>query len=704
MCNMRSPKQFFLSLRTMSKKWIYILFLLAITVNVIGQRGLATERAEAEEEPKVSQVAPGDRLRSWRLVDDFTWADSLAIDTATAGVQQYNPIYNESFSNIHLGNMGSAYTSNLLSFKKDFNEFIFLNSLSIYFDQPEDIKFYNSKVPYTNLTYIFGGPKRRSEENVSVLFTQNVNKRLNLGFEYNLLSSVGSYSAQQTDNRTFNLWTSYNDPKYSVHGVFTYNKTDHYLNGGIEGNNHELILDPPSDEFKQAENVPVKYTTQTNYIDNYQFFVTQQLGIGKINLKREVTAFPNDSVSVITDENEMLEEVQLPVSTAYHTLHISSYKRAFKIDDLSSKITSDANGISTLPIYGANFFDAAKTADTTRYTNIKNIFQLKFNEEANSLLRFGLRAFLTNEIKHYKFRVAPAFTIVDTVKVPIYRNNDTTFVSTHIGAQIFKNLGQNFWWNLGGKLFVQGYKAGDIQLKGNVNTLYRVFKDTAGVYARGQIDLRTAEFLQENYYSNHFQWNENFRQEKIVNLEAGLNIPTRNLKMAFESKSFTDYIFWDYDAMPDQTTELINAFEISLYKKFKFGPLHSHNKLAYQYSSSQNLYPLPDFAGLSSNYFDFYLAKRVLNVQIGVDVKYHTEYYTPAFMPATGQFYLQNQIKVGNYPFLDAFVNLQLKRARIFLKFDHVNQSLMERNYFLTMGYPYSPMRFKWGVSWNFYD
>lgn len=704
MRNMLSPKQFFLSLRAMTKKWIYILFLLAITVNVIGQRGLATERAGGQEEAKVSQVAPGDRLRSWRLVDGFTRADSLAIDTATAGVQQYNPIYKNSFSNIHLGNMGSAYTSNLLSFKKDFNEFIFLNSLYDYFDQPEDIKFYNSKVPYTNLTYIYGGPKRRSEENVSVLFTQNVNKSLNLGFEYILLSSVGSYSAQQTDNRTFNLWTSYNGPKYDIHGVFTYNKADHYLNGGIENDNHELILNPTSKEFKQAENVPVKYTSQTNYVDNYQFFVTQQLGIGKIKLKRESAVVLNDSISATPERIATIEEAQLPVSTAYHALHISSYKRAFKIDQLPSYITKDGNGVSTLPLYGANFFDAARTGDTTRYTNIKNIFQLKFNEEANSLLKFGLRAFLSNEIKHYKFQVEPGFTLVDTVPVPVYRSNDTTFVSTHIGAQIFKNIGQNFWWNMGGKLYVQGYKAGDIQLKGNVNTLYRVFKDTAGVYARGQIDLRTAEFLQENYFSNHFSWQKNFRQEKIVNIEAGLNIPTRNLKMAFESKSFTDYIYWDYDAMPDQTSELINAFEISLYKNFKFGPLHSRNKLAYQYSSDQNLYPLPDFAGLSSNYFDFFLAKRVLNVQVGFDVKYHTEYYTPAYMPATGQFYLQNKIKIGNYPFLDAFVNLQLKRARIFLKFDHVNQSLMERNYFLTMGYPYSPMRFKWGVSWNFYD
>ena len=157
----------------MSKKWTYIVFLLALAANVLGQRGMGREipgqqgpggsGSEDEGERNIPQVAPEDRLRSWKLLDDFTLVDSLGIDTITTGVQQYNPIYKNSFSNIHLGNIGSAYTSNLLSFKKSYSDFIFINALQDYFVQPEDIKFYNSKVPYTKLTYIYAAPKRRSE-------------------------------------------------------------------------------------------------------------------------------------------------------------------------------------------------------------------------------------------------------------------------------------------------------------------------------------------------------------------------------------------------------------------------------------------------------------------------------------------------------------------------------------------------------------
>ncbi len=664
----------------------------------MAQRGMDRDQ-QKEEKVKKEYVKPEDRFGSWRLLDDFTLVDSIPIDTITAGFQNYNPIFKKSYSNIYLGNIGSAYMSNLMSDKGGFNEFIFLNNLREYFTQPQDLKFYDSKVPYTNLTYIYSQPKRLSEENISVFFTQNVNRKLNIGFNYHLLSSIGLYRAQLVDNRNFNFFMSYRGDKYSMHGAVLYNKAAHKENGGIENDSIEYITDPKKYEFDKAEDIRVKYANATNFVENYQFFIHQSLGIGKINMHgRDTLVSPVDSLGFME-----LEELELPVSTVYHTFHLSTYKRAYKISGLSDYFSSD--GGQLLPLYENIYADSVATADTSRYASFKNTFQIKFNEEANSLLKFGLRAYLVNDIKHYKYQEEPTtFYDSDDTQRPYYRGGDTTLVTTHIGGQIFKNIGENFWWNLGGKLFVQGYRVGDLEVEGNVNTLYKVLKDTAGVYGKGKISLRSPELFQERYYSNHFKWDRSLKQQKSVDIEFGLNIPTRDLKLSFESQSITDYLYWNYDAEPDQSSELINAFQISLFKHFKFGPLHSNNQLAYQYTSNERLFPLPDFTGKSSNYFDFYLAKRVLNVQIGFDVRYHTAYYTPAYMPATGQFYLQDIQKVGNYPFMDAFMNLQLKRARIFLKFDHFNQSFMDNNYFLTRGYPHNPTRFIWGISWNFYD
>ncbi len=687
----------------MRTKLQYIIFCLLLSTLVAAQPGgqggpdNMPRMGRNMQENQVSRdtlIDLKDRIWSWNMVDDYTFTDTVAVDTITTGFQNYDPIFKNSFSNINLGNKGGAYTSNLLSFKEDYNEFIFLNSLKALFVQPEDIQFYNTKVPYTNLTYINAGPGRRSEENFTGLFTQNINKDWNLAIRYNLVSSVGLYEAQKVDNRNFNLYSSYHSPKYSMHAVVTYNSIEHLENGGLADDDHELITDKEkSDQYSRAEDIPVKYMSATNKINNFQVFYNHSLGIGKIKLNNE----PKDSIDTEVDIDE---EYELPVSTVYHSLHVGNYSRVYKIDDLDNYFEE-----GLLPLYGTDYVDSLQTRDSTSYTFVKNTFQIKFNEEANSLLKFGLRAFLSNEVKYYKLQKPTVITYdEDNVYTPVYGHKDTTLVTTYVGGQVFKNLGKNFWWNLGGKIYVQGYRLGDIDLQGNINSLYRIFKDTAGIYGRGRIVLRSAELLQEKYYSNHFNWDRNFKQEKLVNIELGLKIPTRRFKLSWESKVFTDYMYWNSEALPDQTSDVFSAFQLSLDKDFTLGPLHSDNKLAYQFSSNQSYLPLPEFSGYSSNYFNFYLAKRVLQIQVGVDVRYHSEYYAPGYMPATGQFYNQNIIKVGNYPFMDAFVNLHLKRARVFIKLDHINQSFMDKNYFLTLGYPHAPMRVKWGVSWNFYD
>jgi hypothetical protein len=117
--------------------------------------------------------------------------------------------------------------------------------------------------------------------------------------------------------------------------------------------------------------------------------------------------------------------------------------------------------------------------------------------------------------------------------------------------------------------------------------------------------------------------------------------------------------------------------------------------------------PLPDINVYSNLYLDFKLAKKVLNVQMGADVRYFTEYYAPAFMPATGQFYLQpedDMVKIGNYPVVNVYLNAMLKRTRIYVMMYHVNQGMGNSMYFYAPHYPINPRLLKIGISWNFYD
>lgn len=89
---------------------------------------------------------------------------------------------------------------------------------------------------------------------------------------------------------------------------------------------------------------------------------------------------------------------------------------------------------------------------------------------------------------------------------------------------------------------------------------------------------------------------------------------------------------------------------------------------------------------------------------MGFDVFFNTAYKAPNFMPATGQFYLQNQTRVGNYPYIDFFVNAQIKKARIFFKIEHVTSGLLGQTYLQYPNYPMNDRAFKIGVNWRFFN
>jgi hypothetical protein len=657
-------------------------------------------------------------VKNWTLTDDFSFVDTVAVDTITTGFQVYHPMYKESWANVYTGNMVAPYQSMIKSQQATRNHFLFYNSLSCFFTEPEDLVFFNTRTPYTNLMYHFGGPRRRSEEAVGALFTQNVNKSWNVGVRYYLYSPVGQYEAQKSDNQNFRFFTSYKGKKYATHTVLMYARTDQYESGGILDDDY--VQNQEAYGFEQTENIPVHFTTAKNTIDNYVLFFNQSLGIGSIKMKRKVSASgeePLDTTAV--EENKFLptpleggrpselleefqngeEEVSLPVSTVYHTLKFENAKRLYAIDDLQNYVGEAVEN----PFYQNVYVDSLQTRDSVRYNSLENTFQIKFNEEANSLLKFGLRAFIKNEIRWYRMPSAPFIEAKENEEIVHYRHTDTLLISSSLGGQIFKNLGENFWWNAGLRFYFQGYRAGDTEITGEMNSQFRVLKDTAGLFADGGLYLRSPELFQNKYFSNHIQWSRDFRPEKTIRLRGGMRVPTKRLELSAEFRTITDYIYWNKEAIPDQSADIIQTVELQAKKHFQVARLHSRNSMAYQLSSHKALLPLPDFAVYSSNYYENILFK-VLTFQIGFDFRYHTSYYAPAYMPATGQFYAQDERKIGNYPFFDVFLNAQLKRARVYVKYDHVNQGLMGNDYFHTIGYPANPRSLKFGLSWNFYN
>jgi hypothetical protein len=91
-------------------------------------------------------------------------------------------------------------------------------------------------------------------------------------------------------------------------------------------------------------------------------------------------------------------------------------------------------------------------------------------------------------------------------------------------------------------------------------------------------------------------------------------------------------------------------------------------------------------------------------LQPGLDFYYNTRYYADNYNPALRTFYLQDNREIGNYLYMDIFINLKIQRARFYVAYTHFNASFMGRNYYSTPTYPMQDAAFKFGIAWRFHD
>lgn len=631
--------------------------------------------AESPDKPEIKAKVK-QSVKAWQLTNDYTYADTLSVDTLVQGYQVFNPIFKRSISNVHLGNLGAPSMAMDFSQREMRHDFIFYNSLLPYFEAPQDYVYYNTRTPYVNLTYHMGQPKRRSEEMIRALFTQNINKHWNVGIQYQLFSSIGRYEAQKVDNQNFRLFSSYNGKRYSAHGFFSYARSQQFENGGIT--NEDYILNAPDYDYGQPENVPVSFLDAHSRLSNYQFFYHHGYTLGSVNYV-----------------DAKGESQHASIATVYHTLHVDQAKRRYRIDDLP-----DYSNASLNHFYPNVYIDSLTTNDSLRYRLIHNQFQIQFNEEANPWLRFGLRAFIGNEIRTYQMPAAPGY---DQELNVVYRQQKEQQVTSYLGGRIFKNRGESFRWNAGLKFFFQGYRVGDLEVDGRLDTYFDMGRSKANLFASGSFRLRSAGYWEENYFSNHLQWNLNLNREKRIDVKGGFRIPDHKAQLTGFLTTYTDYVYYSTSGLPQQQSGVIQVIGAKGEKHFQWLKLHCIPSLVWQFISNKTVMPLPDLSLFATSYYENQLFK-VLTFQIGFDVRYHTQYYSPYYLPAIGQFVTQDFRKTGNYPFADLFLNLHLKRARAYVKYEHVNKGWPNNDYFHTIFYPANPRSIKFGVSWNFYD
>lgn len=281
--------------------------------------------------------------------------------------------------------------------------------------------------------------------------------------------------------------------------------------------------------------------------------------------------------------------------------------------------------------------------------------------------------------------------------------NTTTRNLLWVGGRLQKDKGALLRYAASARFGLVGDVVGDLELDGQLSTKFKLFGDSVRIAAGAEFRNQAQPYLLQNYISNNFIWQNDFGKTRRYKIDGELLIPWTRTTLNAGVENIQNYVFFNSESLPQQDGGNVQVFSARLDQKFKVGILNWNNTLYYQKSSNENVLPLPQFTIYSNLFLDF-IAFRVLKLQIGVDCDYYTSYNALNYQPATMSFHVQgnDKVKVGNYPFCNAYITARLYKTRFYFLWSHVNQGWFSKNSFLLPYYPMNPRRIEMGLSVDF--
>lgn len=641
----------------------------------------------------------------------------------------------------YLGNLGSPRQSRLW-FDNDADAmhggFLFAQPYDFFLKEPSELWWTNTKSPFTNLTYHECGNKQYGEDRFSALFATNVNKRLGLGFEADYLYGRGYYPSQSTSQINGRLFGSYIGERYDLHvSVSTdYLKTSE--NGGLEDDTYITNPEAFPTSYSEAD-MPMRLSKTWNRQRLNTVFLSQRYRLGfrryrdtagravhvsqlggalartvstlttdsllPTTAQPAATGQPADSTRTLTLEERLrpdtpdslrLTQEFVPVASIVHTLRVDADKRRFR-----SNLGMNADATS----YFLDFYLPGDSAnDVTRYTRVRNMLSLEINEGFSRWMKAGVRLYASHEFERYT--------------LPTLDLGTERYISHFVtlGARIVSTRGRYFRYDAFGETRSDGKTWGEFILSGKAEGNFPLFGDTLHVGLNGTLRAERPDIYIEHYHARNAWW-DNADFDKVFRSRLTGTLKWRDTRLSVGIETMQNYAYFAETRLATSTENLylygvsalqskknIQVLSGTLAQDVRLGIFRWTGELTAQVSSDKDVLPLPALNAYTNLYVDFSIA-RVLHTQIGLDLRWFTEYYAPTYSPIIGQYAVQDadsRVKIGNYPVINAYANFHLKRTRFYLMASHINYSNGTGRPFLVPHHPLNRLIVRFGVSWNF--
>lgn len=577
-------------------------------------------------------------------------------DSIVENFHRYNTTEKQFVPYHNLGNYGTAYYSvmfthdNPIGFKHGFNSF------DLYFIQPQKVKYFNTKTPYSSLDFVFGG----KEEIVGgAEFAINVKPNVSLGFDFHRNSFKGKSQNQLSIHNLFSIQNAYQskNKRYELKTAFIYNGIKNQENGGWAQD--DVFTNPFYKKNKSFVSVHLKDALNKWNERNLNFH--EQINLGK---KTEVQI--NDST-----KRKMVLQPKFAIT---HDFEFSHWKFSYK------------DFVKDSAYYPRLLYNTDSTDDFTKTWKLTNGVYFKNIQNDSLPKKFLFAAGVQYSFIRYQQRFTNQLIQDIQLKAKIYNQTDSAFFGYSVDATV--DVAPKYIGDF------------DVNFLGKLN-----FKKTISVGVSGNVSLASPSQKQEFYYGNHYTYINHFKKIFQIKAEADFAWRKQLLFATVQDYFIQHYIYYDTASLPQQYSKPLNILVVKVRKDFNTKYIFSGTELYAQWISNNDIIRLPVFAVKQTLYYKGGWISGKLNAHLGFDITYNTNFRGNAYNPSLAVFYQQNKETLKFYPIMDVFFSLRVKFTNIFLRVEHVNQGMFkQKGIYTAPDYGYLDRTFRAGITWQFYD
>ncbi len=571
------------------------------------------------------------------------------VDTSMNNFHRWTFVDRDWNTLVDLGNLGTASRPMFFTPRSEVGRQLGFRAYDVYGFKAEDVKYYDTKSPYTDMHYVQGGLNR---EILKFGFTQNVNPRVNFGIRLQRFSSQRQYGSYASRGKQASLARNWS---ILLHGNYFSKNKKYLLLSHLRTLNHSVM--------EQGGVILADTAGYEIGRDDYH---------GPASLYAQAKSWHRRTDFRIYQQYRLLGGFQL-----FHQLEIEGNYNRYDDNEpqtgLDNGVYSSASGAIPIHQKTRHFLADNKVGikgELAGY-NYRAYFQTRAqNMTGNRYLNDSISE------KYHLQRFEPVLGIWMQ-----YRLKDTTWRLT---SQMEHVLGR------------------DLILKGQL--------DIPWARMGFQTALTSPDLLMMMYKNSYLYWNntdDDLKLSKVVSFTGALPVKMGKVSLTpdFQWHQLINYLYYDEEARPAQHDGTFSLMRIGLDTEIELRRWRFRTLAYYNEGFDNRIIRIPRLFLSGEVSFLFTYAK-ALDIQLGLAGNYTSSYYADAYMPVTQQFHIQNKLAVGNYPVVDAFANLRIKRVLLLLKYSHLNHRWLSNGegYFLTPGYLGLQPAFSIGVRWPLFD